>query len=144
MASRAPTRSQSGAKAEARRRVAEKMAAAEEVLGDYITAGQDAERLRAEVGKAESRQADALARLAGLVGRAMAADMAEVDEAKVRSALARKPTRQAPPAAAPADAAAPDPAGESSSPTGADHEHTSTGHPGEAADPQPAAASAGT
>jgi len=117
------------------------MAAAEEVLGDYITAGQDAARLRAEVGQAESRQADALARLAGLVGRAMAADMAEVDEAKVRSALARKPTRQALPAAAPDDA---DAAGESSSPTGADQEHTSTGHPGEAADPQPAAASAGT
>jgi len=93
------------------------------------------------VGQAESRQADALARLAGLVGRAMAADMAEVDEAKVRSALARKPTRQALPAAAPDDA---DAAGESSSPTGAGQEHTSTGHPGEAADPQPAAATAGT
>jgi hypothetical protein len=94
MAARAPTRSQSGAKAEARRRVAEKMAAAEEVLGDYITAGSDAERLRAEVARAEGRQADALGRLAGLVGRAMAADMAEVDEAKVRSALAKRPARR--------------------------------------------------
>jgi hypothetical protein len=117
------------------------MAAAEEVLGDYITAGEDAERLRAEVGQAEIRQADALARLAGLVGRAMAADMAEVDEAKVRSALARKPARQALPPAAPDDLHA---AGESSSPTGADQEHTSTGHPAEAPDPQPAAATAGT
>lgn len=94
MAARAPTRSQSGAKAEARRRVAEKMAAAEEVLGDYITAGEDAERFRAEVARAEGRQADALGRLAGLVGRAMAADMAEVDEAKVRSALAKRPARR--------------------------------------------------
>lgn len=94
MAARAPTRSQSGAKAEARRRVAEKMAAAEEVLGDYITAGEDAERLRAEVARAEGRQAEALGRLAGLVGRAMAADMAEVDEAKVRSALAKRPARR--------------------------------------------------
>ena len=94
MAARAPTRSQSGAKAEARRRVAEKMAAAEEVLGDYITAGEDADRLRAEVARAEGRQADALGRLASLVGRAMAADMAEVDEAKVRSALAKRPARR--------------------------------------------------
>ena len=100
MAARAPTRSQSGAKAEARRRVAEKMAAAEEVLGDYITAGEDADRLRAEVARAEGRQADALGRLAGLVGRAMAADMAEVDEAKVRSALAKRPTRGGPGSAA--------------------------------------------
>jgi topoisomerase IA-like protein len=141
MAARGPTRSQSGAKAEARRRVAEKMAAAEEVLGDYITAGEDAARLRAEVGQAEIRQADALARLAGLVGRAMAADMAGVDEAKVRSALARKPTRQALAAAAPTAA---DGAGESSSSTGADQEHTLTGQPDEAPDPQPTPATAWT
>ena len=140
MASRTPTRSQSGAKAEARRRVAEKMAAAEEVLGDYITAGQDAERLRAEVDQAESRQADALARLAGLVGRAMAADMAEVDEAKVRSALARKPTRQPPPATGPDDV---DAASDSSSPTGAQQEHASTEDPTDAPDRKPAAAATG-
>lgn len=113
------------------------MAAAEEVLGDYITAGEDAERLRTEVERAESRQADALARLAGLVGRAMAADMAEVDEAKVRSALAKKPTRAPQPDAA-RDAAA---AADSSSPSGP--EPTSGEVRSEPPGPEPAVAAPG-
>jgi hypothetical protein len=119
--------------------VAEKMAAAEEVLGDYITAGEDAERLRLEVERAESRQADALARLAGLVGRAMAADMAEVDEAKVRSALAKKPTRASQPdTARDADAAA-----EGSSPSGPGPEPTSGEARSEPAGREPAVAAPG-
>ncbi len=115
------------------------MAAAEEVLGDYITAGEDAERLRLEVERAESRQADALARLAGLVGRAMAADMAEVDEAKVRSALAKKPTRASQPDTA-RDAAA---ATDSSSPPAPGQEPTSGEVRSEPSGPEPAVAAPG-
>ncbi len=66
------------------------MAEAEELLGVYIAAGDHADELSAQVRSIEADQADALARLARLVGRGMAADMAEVDGARVRSALARK------------------------------------------------------
>ncbi|MGH9122486.1 MAG: hypothetical protein ACRDYC_11195 [Acidimicrobiales bacterium] len=91
MAARSPNRSQSGAKAEARRRVSERMADVEEVLGSYLAAGCDAVRLRAEADSAEERQADALVKLAGMLGRTMAAEMAGVEERQVRSVLARRP-----------------------------------------------------
>lgn len=98
MAARSPVRSQAGARAEARRRVAEKLALAESILGDYLAAGEEAERLRSEAAAADAAQADALARLARVVGRTMAAEMAGVEEAKVRSALARRsaPAGEAP------------------------------------------------
>lgn len=102
MVARAPIRSQAGAKAvraraEARRRAADHQAAVEKALSTYLRCGGEAARLREDVEWAEAREADALAKLAHLVGRSMAAKMAEVDESKVRSALARRKTPSAPP-----------------------------------------------
>jgi hypothetical protein len=60
------------------------------VLGAYLAAGDDIGSLRAAITQAERRQADALATLAGLVGRSQAAGLAGVDEPQVRAALARR------------------------------------------------------
>lgn len=91
MTARRAPRSQHGPKAEARRRVVERMGEAEGLLGAYIAAGEEIADLAAQVKAAEADQAQALAQLAALVGRPMAAGMAQVDESRVRSALAKKP-----------------------------------------------------
>ncbi|MFC0080933.1 hypothetical protein ACFFRE_02015 [Aciditerrimonas ferrireducens] len=110
MAPRRPQRSQAGAQAEARRRLQEKLATAEEVLAEYLAAGEQAEQHRREAQRCEQAQEAALAKLAGIVGRAMAAEIAGVDESKVRAALARRHPRQDQPASpAQADDDQPDP-----------------------------------
>lgn len=93
MAPRRPRAPQSTAKAEARRRVSEKLGAIEALLSDYIAAGEDAERLHRELEALDERRGDLLVNLVGLVGRPMAAEMAGVDEATVRSAIARHSAR---------------------------------------------------
>ncbi|MGH9120537.1 MAG: hypothetical protein ACRDYC_01100 [Acidimicrobiales bacterium] len=66
------------------------MAAVSDVLATYLAAGEDAVRLRGEADRAEERQGEALAKLAGMLGRTMAAQMAGVEESAVRSAIARR------------------------------------------------------
>lgn len=89
-------RSQKAANVEARRRLAERMSRAEEVLGSYLAAGDEIEAFRASIRVAEDRQSESLAALAGLVGRSQAAELAGVDEARVRSALARPANKARP------------------------------------------------
>lgn len=72
MTARRAPRSQHGPKAEARRRVVERMGEAEGLLGAYIAAGEEIADLAAQVKAAEADQAQALAQLAALVGRPMA------------------------------------------------------------------------
>lgn len=89
---RGPNRSQAGAKAqaEARRRIAETMGKAEDALGRFLAAGEEAAELRRLADEADTRRAAALAELAQVVGRTNAAAMAEVSEAEVRAASARQ------------------------------------------------------
>ncbi|MGH9069230.1 MAG: hypothetical protein ACRD0J_17340 [Acidimicrobiales bacterium] len=89
MAARKPNRSQRGAQAEARRRLAERMGPAREALGAYLGAVEEVEVHRAAMAGAEDRAGVALARLAKAVGRVQAASLAGVEEAKVRSAVAK-------------------------------------------------------
>ncbi|MGH9068352.1 MAG: hypothetical protein ACRD0J_12835 [Acidimicrobiales bacterium] len=89
MAARKPNRSQRGAKAEASRRLAERMGPAREALGAYLAAVEEVDVHRASMTAAEGRAGVALALLAKAVGRVQAAALAGVEETKVRSALAK-------------------------------------------------------
>lgn len=89
-------RSQRAANVEARRRLAERMSRAEEILGSYLAAGDEIEGFQASILAAENRQSEALGALAGLLGRSQAAELAGVDLARVRSALARLTNRSGP------------------------------------------------
>ena len=57
MVARQAVRSQKGAQAEARRRLAERMTEAEKVLGCYLAAGEQIEDFNAAIAEAEDRQA---------------------------------------------------------------------------------------
>jgi outer membrane protein TolC len=88
MGARQVSRSQKGARAEARRRIAERARKAEAALADYLRAGEQIEAARELIAQHEATQRKALADLAAVIGREQAAAAAGV-EVKLVSTAAR-------------------------------------------------------
>lgn len=120
MAARKPARSQQGARALAKERLAARVAAAERTLGTFLDAAESEERLRGELERARTEKEAALREMVRLVGMAAAVEMSGLSERSVRSAVAsgrprrasatttpttRRSRRQAAAAGAPADPA---------------------------------------
>ena len=98
MGARQITRSQKGARAEARRRIAERAGKAETALTEYLRAAEQIEAARRLIAIHEATQRKALADLAEVLGPDQAASAAgvEVREVKQVAAGARTHLRRGP------------------------------------------------
>ena len=79
MGAKQVSRSQKGARAEARRRIAERARKAETALADYLRAGEQIATARELIARHEATQRKALADLAAVIGREQAAAAAGVE-----------------------------------------------------------------
>lgn len=86
MGAKQVSRSQKGARAEARRRIAERARKAEAALADYLRAGEQIEAARQLIAQHEATQRKALADLAAVIGREQAAAAAGVEVKLVSTA----------------------------------------------------------
>ena len=86
MGAKQVSRSQKGARAEARRRIAERARKAEAALADYLRAGELIEAARELIAQHEATQRKALADLAAVIGREQAAAAAGVEMKLVSTA----------------------------------------------------------
>ena len=86
MGAKQVSRSQKGARAEARRRIAERARKAEAALAAYLRAGEQIAAARELIAMHEATQRKALADLAAVIGREQAAAAAGVDVKLVSTA----------------------------------------------------------
>jgi hypothetical protein len=89
MGTRQSNRSQQGARAEARRRIAERARQAESALTIYLRLGEQIVAARALIESYEMQQCEALAALASVLGRDQAAAAAGVEVRDLKAALAQ-------------------------------------------------------
>lgn len=87
MGARQTNRSPRGVQAEAKRRLADRMAKAESALADYLEASEQIDYARQLIVSYEGHQQRALVSLIDAIGREQAADLAGVDERQIRAAL---------------------------------------------------------
>lgn len=92
MPARKPARSQQGARALARERLAARVAAAEVALGSFLDAAEAEERYQRELETARAAKERALREMVRLVGMAATVEMAGLSERAIRSAVARRGT----------------------------------------------------
>lgn len=90
MPARKPDRSQVGARAAARERLAARVVAAEAALGHFLDAAEAEERHRRDLETARTEKERALREMVRLVGMAATVEMAGLSERAVRSAVARR------------------------------------------------------
>ena len=88
MGARHTNRSPRGAQAEAKRRLAERIARAESALADFLEASEQIDYARQLIASYEGHQQRSLASLIDAVGREQAADLTGVDDRQIRAALA--------------------------------------------------------
>ena len=87
------SRSQMGARAEARRRIAERARKAEAALADYLRAGEQLAATRELIAQHEATQRRALADLAAIIGREQAATAAGVELKVVKTSAGSAQSR---------------------------------------------------
>lgn len=95
MGARQVSRSQKGARAEARRRIAERARKAESALTDYLRAGEQIAAVRELIAVHEATQRKALADLAAVIGQEQAAAAAGVDVKLLRTVAGSAKARTA-------------------------------------------------
>lgn len=88
MGAKQVSRSQKGARAEARRRIAERARKAEAALADYLRAGEQIAAAHELIAVHEATQRKALADLAAVIGQEQAAAAAGVEVKLLRTAVA--------------------------------------------------------
>lgn len=93
MGAKQVSRSQKGARAEARRRISERARKAEAALADYLRAGEQIEAARELISQHEATQRTALADLAAVIGREQAAAAAGIDVKLMSTAAGSRKAR---------------------------------------------------